>query len=64
MSLKDRVYTNIVAELVCTECGDIEEAQGGSEESAENAVVKYASDAGWKEIDGKVHCKQCIKDLR
>jgi hypothetical protein len=46
MSLKDYVYTDVTAEIICGECDDVQDASGETDEAAIRQVVYYAEKAG------------------
>jgi hypothetical protein len=60
--MKNHVCVYAIAELVCSQCQDVDTAEGASEIGAEENVVRYAEARGWKLVDGEVWCQQCIKD--
>ncbi len=55
------IYVECTASVVCAECGNIEDANGGGEGEAERQLEHILERNGWECIDGEPYCPDCIR---
>lgn len=53
------MYVDVQAEIACGECGQVEDAHGGSEREAETNLAFTLKREGWEVKDGKPLCRGC-----
>ncbi len=57
----DAIYMNCNASVVCSVCGDVNDADGSSESEAEHNLEHHLTQDGWECFDGLVYCRDCLR---